>query len=161
MDAGELMLFLQRVAVQHPDRDNIVFLCIGTDRSTGDAFGPLVGTRLTEAGFPHVVGTLAVPCDADRLGDALRSMPADKKVVAIDACLGKPESVGNYLVANGALYPAQAVGVQAPAAGDYSIAGVVNVYGPKPYAALQTTSLHDVLKLANSLAEAIELSWPN
>jgi len=27
---------------------NVIFICIGTDRLIGDAFGPIVGTRLTK-----------------------------------------------------------------------------------------------------------------
>ncbi|GGF95705.1 spore protease YyaC [Paenibacillus abyssi] len=159
-DGAKLTLFLASIAERHPCKDDILFLCIGSDRSTGDAFGPLVGNLLQEQGWPHVTGTLKRPCDAQQLLTTLSSLPEDKVVIAIDACLGKPESVGAYLVARGPLIPAQALGTTMPEAGNYSIAGVVNVYGPKPYTTLQTTSLFTVMQMAKSLAEAIHTAWP-
>ncbi|MCU6339687.1 DUF1256 domain-containing protein, partial [Enterobacter quasiroggenkampii] len=48
--------WLRQVAVKHQGQD-VMFVCIGTDRSTGDALGPLVGTRLAQCGL-QVVGTM-------------------------------------------------------------------------------------------------------
>lgn len=42
---SELAVFFKEVRRKH-EREDITFLCIGTDRSTGDALGPLVGARL-------------------------------------------------------------------------------------------------------------------
>jgi hypothetical protein len=38
----------------------VTFACIGSDRSTGDALGPLVGQRLERLGHPRegIIGTL-------------------------------------------------------------------------------------------------------
>ena len=43
-------LFLQYIPFEH---DNLVFCCIGTDRSTGDALGPLTGSLLSNYQFPY------------------------------------------------------------------------------------------------------------
>ena len=42
----------------------IIFLCIGTDRVTGDCLGPYIGAQLSSHAFPmvHVYGTLFSPC---------------------------------------------------------------------------------------------------
>lgn len=44
----------------------IILVCIGTDRSTGDALGPLVGTKLEQVGITNfqVFGTLDEPVHA-------------------------------------------------------------------------------------------------
>ena len=96
---------------------SIVFLCIGTDRSTGDALGPLTGSRLVEYGFPQVIGTLPEPCDAFNLEARLQSIPEDQVVIAIDACLGQSSSVGYFFASEGPLIPAQSVGGKLPAVG--------------------------------------------
>lgn len=132
----------------------VTFVCIGTDRSTGDALGPLTGTLLKEKGFPHVIGTLAAPCDAVTLEAEVRRIPAEQRIIAIDACLGQPGSVGLFLVAEAPLAPARSMGLQLPPIGHYSVAGVVNIMGPKPYWTLQTTSLHQVMTMAACIADA-------
>ncbi|MHA7967487.1 spore protease YyaC [Paenibacillus sp. CAU 1782] len=163
MDGG-LELFLRKAAMAEPDRQRVCFLCIGSDRSTGDSFGPLVGTLLKANGWPRVIGTLEQPCDANAVEEACRETALFQAqgqgiVIAIDACLGKPLSVGKYLVAEGPLQPGAATRMKLPHVGDYSIAGVVNLNGPKAYAVLQSTSLASVLGMAGSLATFINNAW--
>ena len=159
-DAAGLRQFLAEVAAKHRG-EPVLFLCIGTDRSTGDSLGPWVGTMLQSAGLSRatVIGSLERPCDADRLPDELASLPEGVRVVAIDACLGRPENVGKYVVAAGPLQPAQAVGKSFPPIGSYSVAAIVGANGPKPYWTLQTTSLYRVLGLAQEIADAIAAEW--
>lgn len=139
--------------------EHIVFICIGTDRSTGDALGPLVGTSLEQRGFHNVIGSLAHPCDAVNLEQRLLSVSPDHVVVAIDACLGQPAMVGSFLVSKQPIVPAESVGKALPAVGHYSIAAVVNGNGPKPYWILQMTSLYKVMTMAEQLAGAIEAAF--
>lgn len=158
VDEQGLAKFLQHIAARH-SLDEMTFLCIGTDRSSGDCLGPWVGTLLKEAGFPGVIGTLEHPCDADKLPDVIPALPSGGKVLAIDACLGRPESVGAYLVAETPLLPARSVGKSFPPVGAFSIAGIVNASGPRPYWSLQTTSLYRVMKMARSIADAVISGW--
>ncbi|MFF2483359.1 spore protease YyaC [Paenibacillus sp. NPDC058071] len=151
--------FLANLAERHPERAEIVFLCIGTDRSTGDCFGPMVGSMLKKQGWPNVVGTLEHPCDANRVEQAMRELTPFETVIAIDACLGKPQSAGGYVCSDGPLRPGAATGANLPAAGRYGIAGVVNTMSKKPYFTLQTTSLHRVISMASKLSLAIEEAW--
>ncbi|KKO53130.1 spore protease YyaC [Paenibacillus sp. DMB20] len=153
LSGEQLKIFFADISRLH-SMDQITFVCIGTDRSTGDALGPLTGTGLLEAGFPHVIGTLPDPCDAISLEDKLKGIPEDHLIIAIDACLGQPSSVGSFFAAKGPLNPAQSVGRPLPAVGHYSIAAVVNVLGPKPYWTLQVTSLHLVMTMASRIAQA-------
>lgn len=157
-DAAGLRAFFAAVAAEHGKRP-LPFLCIGTDRSTGDSLGPWVGTMLERGGFPLVIGTIESPCDADRLPDVLSSLAPGAPVVAIDACLGRPENIGRYVVAEGPLQPARSVGKAFPPVGTYSVAAVVGAAGPKPYWTLQTTSLHRVLLMAQEIADAIAAAW--
>ncbi|WP_438495009.1 spore protease YyaC [Paenibacillus sp. IHBB 3054] len=152
-DAAGLITFFQSIA-DHHSAEQVTFLCIGTDRSTGDALGPLTGSRLVEHGFPNVVGTLPSPCDADTLVNRISGIPAGQIIIAIDACLGPPAVLGCYFAANEPLRPAQSVGVSLPAVGHYSLAAIVDINGPRPYRTLQTTPLHRVMVMAGEIAAA-------
>jgi putative sporulation protein YyaC len=158
VDAAGLSQYMNRIS-SHNTLNNMIFLCIGTDRSSGDCLGPWVGTLLQEAGFPGVIGTLEKPCDADELPKVIPTLPDTGKILALDAGLGRPESVGCYLVAASPLIPARSVGNKFPPLGTYSIAGIVNTVGPKPYWTLQNTSLFRVMNMARELAEAIVRAW--
>ncbi|OBZ16242.1 spore protease YyaC [Bacillus sp. FJAT-27264] len=152
-DAEGLTAFFREIAALHAI-EQVTFLCIGTDRSTGDSLGPLTGSRLLDYGFPHVVGTLPNPCDADNLAVRVASIPPGQIIIAVDACLGTLLTRGSYLAAVGPLQPAQSVGLKFPAVGHYSIAAIVDVNGPKPYHTLQTTPLHRVMIMAEQIAGA-------
>ncbi|WP_424767957.1 spore protease YyaC [Paenibacillus sp. sgz302251] len=156
---SELKPFLERIAGEHPDRSRVVFICIGSDRSTGDSFGPLIGSMLKERGWTNVIGTLEQPCDAHAVEHAALTLQEDAVVIAIDACLGKPKSIGAYITAEGPLQPGKAIGRRLPPIGSYSIAGVVNMNGPKAYWMLQTTSLYRVMQMAKEVSEAIDAAW--
>ncbi|MDK2856143.1 MAG: hypothetical protein PWQ86_1356 [Bacillota bacterium] len=138
-------------------------LCIGTDRSTGDALGPLTGSRLVELGCPGllVLGTLAEPVHATNLSKALAKLqayPEAPLVVAVDACLGRLESVGSITLARGALRPGTGVNKSLPAVGDLHITGIVNVGGFMEYMVLQNTRLHLVYRMAQVIASGIVLA---
>jgi len=159
VDGPELGRLLRHLAAQYP-LDMMTFLCVGTDRSSGDCFGPWIGTILEEAQLSYdVIGTLAQPCDAEKLLALLPSLPTDKIILAIDACLGRPESVGSYLVSAGPLTPARSVGKLIPPVGAFSIAGIVNATSLKPYWTLQTTSIYRVMNMAREVSQAILQSW--
>ena len=153
LSEDQLKNFFADISRRH-SVDEITFVCIGTDRSTGDALGPLTGSRLLKAGFPSVIGTLPDPCDAISLEDKLSGIPDQHMIIAVDACLGHPSSVGSFFAAKGPLSPAQSVGQLLPEVGHYSIAAVVNVMGPKPYWTLQVTPLYRVMTMARQIADA-------
>lgn len=143
-----------------------MFLCIGTDRSSGDAFGPLTGTLLAEAGFPHVIGTLEQPCDAhsweEQMAELQRScLAAERIVVALDACLGTPLTTGLFVVRAGPLKAGRSVKLELPPVGSYSIAAIVNENRANPYTVLQTTPLGRVLGMARQVTEAAWQVFPS
>ena len=155
-----LKQFLYNIYKQCPNKDDIAFICIGTDQSTGDSFGPLTGTMLKALGFSHVYGTLQSPCDAYSIEKlTLEIKDLNKVIIAIDACLGLEKSVGKFIYADEPLQPGSATGRRLPAVGDYSIAGVININGPKAYWKIQNTSLLHVLSMVNTLQLAIKDIW--
>ena len=162
VDADGLADFFGTISRVHPDRKALAALCIGTDRSTGDAFGPLLGSLLNEQGWPHVIGTLEAPCDAHRLAAAVAALPAGTIVLAFDACLGKEEDIGKFTVLEGPLRPAAAIGgaagMHAPV-GHYSVAAVVGRKSVKPLWELQSASLHKVMGMTRTAANALLAAW--
>lgn len=144
------------------DGCELVVLCIGTDRSIGDALGPLVGSLLAERAHSavSVLGTLERPVHAGNLMEtvaALHARPAPPLVIAVDACLGRAESVGMVAVGRGALTPGAGVNKQLPAVGDFYVTGVVNVGGFMEYFVLQNTRLHLVMQMARLVADGLAL----
>jgi putative sporulation protein YyaC len=159
VDAIGLGSFFGRLAAAHPGREALAMLCIGTDRSTGDAYGPLLGTALADQGWPCVIGTMEAPCDANRLREATAYIPADVVVIAFDACLGKEDDIGQFSVAEGPLTPAAATGGLHGPVGHYSIAAIVGRRSVKPLWELQSASLRQVMAMADVTARVIQEAW--
>ena len=145
------------------DRE-LVWVCIGTDRSTGDSLGPFVGTMLTEAGVPNVYGTIDHPVHALNLAETLERIEEahpDACIVGIDACLGKVKPVGSMELRDGALEPGIGLDKVLPSVGDYNIIGVVNnvggftVGGFMEYLVSQNTRLSLVIQMAKSITDFI------
>lgn len=143
----------------------ITVVCIGTDRSTGDALGPLVGHRLAGrvGDDVQVLGTLDEPVHAANLHDVLQTMArapdaGERIVVAVDACLGKSESVGYISVKPGPLHPGTGVHKNLPPVGHFHIMGIVNVGGFMEYFVLQNTRLSLVMRMAHVIADGLQLA---
>jgi putative sporulation protein YyaC len=153
--AMELIRFLPQ-ARNRP----IVFVCIGTDRSTGDSLGPLVGSLLEEKDVSsfHVYGTLDEPIHAVNLDERLKEIALkhhDPYIIGIDACLGRMKNVGVIQVGNGPVKPGAGVNKELPAVGDIHITGIVNVSGFMEFFVLQNTRLNLVMKMAKTIANGI------
>ncbi|HXL04524.1 MAG TPA: spore protease YyaC [Bacillota bacterium] len=138
----------------------VLFFCIGTDRSTGDALGPLIGTRLVALGLDtsYVWGTLDFPVHAANLHAAIDeaySSFQNPYVIAVDACLGRLENVGMVTVSRGPLRPGTGVSKTLPPIGDIHVTGIVNVGGYMEYLVLQNTRLSVVMKMADIISKAL------
>lgn len=144
----------------------ITVMCIGTDRSTGDCLGPLVGWKLSQlaANTFSVYGTLDNPVHATNLSSKLKIINESEEypfVIAIDACLGKVTSVGHITIEPGSLKPGAAVNKDLPSVGDLSISGIVNVGGFMEYYVLQNTRLSIVMRMANHIAYGVYYAIKN
>ncbi|HMM20255.1 MAG TPA: spore protease YyaC [Selenomonadales bacterium] len=139
----------------------LVALCIGSDRYTGDSLGPLVGSYLEENTGITVYGSLDHPVHAGNLVEIIRLIHtrySQPLIVAVDACLGKSHEVGNIEAWEGGIEAGIAVGNRLPCVGHISLIGVVNAGGQLGYLDLQSTPLSIVMKLSKvigaSLSEA-------
>jgi len=134
----------------------IILLCIGTDRSTGDCLGPLVGSKMAALGenFFKVYGTLDNPVHASNLGEKLKEIQDNHHnpfIIAIDACLGNLSNVGCITIGDGSLLPGAGVNKKLPPVGHIHITGIVNVGGFMEYLVLQNTRLSTVMRIADTM----------
>lgn len=140
----------------------IVLVSIGTDRSTGDSLGPLVGSFLKEKqrSMPefHVYGTLDDPVHAINIAQCMENIMnqhTNPIIIAVDACLGQAQNVGNLNLGVGSVKPGAGVKKELPSVGHIYLTGTVNVGGYLEYLVLQNTRLNLVMKLARSISDTI------
>lgn len=142
------------------DDRHIVLICIGSDRSTGDSLGPIVGEKLKflqRANF-SLYGTLENPVHAKNLCETLTSIKNTHKhpyIIAVDASLGTIDDIGNIIIKNTPLMPGSALDKKLPPVGDLSIKGIVNVSGALDFMVLQNTRLYTVMLLADIISNGI------
>lgn len=138
-----------------------LLLAVGTDRSTGDSLGPLVGSRITELapGLLPVFGTLDEPVHAVNLTETIteieKAFPCRPLIIAVDACLGQLQNVGSISLGKGSLQPGTGVHKELPSVGEIFISGVVNLGGFLEYLVLQNTRLGLVMKMADCIARGL------
>ena len=138
----------------------VIVVCIGTDRSTGDSLGPLVGSLLSDFSLRHlkIYGSLDNPIHAKNLEENLAMIQQNHPkatIIAIDACLGKQNSIGTIITGIGPLKPGAAVQKQLPEVGDIHISAIVNISGYMEYFILQNTRLSLVMQMAKQISQSI------
>jgi putative sporulation protein YyaC len=158
--AGDLAKAIQHLLPAGISSRPIVIICIGTDRSTGDSLGPLVGTLLEEKRLSsfYVYGTLENPVHAVNLAeklDEIKKLHFNPFIIGIDACLGRLKSVGVIQSGDGPVKPGAGVNKDLPEVGHIHITGIVNVSGFMEFFVLQNTRLHLVLNMARTIANGI------
>lgn len=157
----EITYLLKKCILHHPGKwSELVFLCIGSDRMTGDCLGPYVGNQLSRLSMKgiFVYGTLSQPVHAlnlSRTASAIRNRHPKGLVIAIDASLGQKKHLGYVTIGNGALYPGAGVRKELPPVGDIHITGIVNISGVLEQLTLQTTRLSTVISLADTITKGI------
>ena len=126
--AEEIAFLLNKCILQYPGRwSELVFLCIGSDRVTGDCLGPYIGHQLlehlnTDTHGVYVYGTLKSPVHALNLSRISRQIKIQKEL---------------------------------PPVGDIHITGIVNIAGVLEQLTLQTTRLSTVISLADTITQGI------
>lgn len=139
---------------------SIVFVCIGTDRSTGDSLGPLVGYKISSLKFGNVYvhGNLDNPIHAKNVEETMKLIYekyAKPYVIAIDACLGRMDHVGYVTIGEGSIKPGAGVNKNLAPIGDMYITGIVNFGGFMDFLVLQNTRLSIVMKMADLISAGI------
>ncbi len=143
-----------------------IFLCVGSDKITGDAFGPLVGRNLEKA-FKNfynnikVIGTLEAPVSGTNLESVTKKIYDTYEnpcVIAIDAALSNKEDIGKIIVTSSKMKFKKATSKSMIEIGDISIKGIVaRDYKVARYnfKELSNTSLNIVMNLANITSDGI------
>ncbi|MBM7624319.1 spore protease YyaC [Sporohalobacter salinus] len=142
------------------NHDNIIIICVGTDRSTGDALGPLTGSRLKKfiSSEIPVFGTLEEPVHATNLQENkkhINNKYLNPFILAIDAGLGSNDSIGSIKVKPGPLKPGSGVNKSLPLIGNMHITGLVNISGYMEHFVLQSTRLNLVMKMAKIISRGV------
>lgn len=145
------------------DAPEIIIICIGSDRSTGDSLGPIVGSLLTKRKQSRYIiyGTLENPIHALNLIDQLDKIKLRHEnsfIIAVDACLGRSQSVGNINASIGALKPGLAMKKDLPEVGHLNLTGIVNVISSFGFLTLHNTRLHLVIQQAEIISRALAYS---
>lgn len=155
---------LTRYFIDNLPRDKkIVVLCVGSDRSTGDSLGPLVGSFISGDSIilksnVEIWGTLENPLQAKNINKIIRKLEKEKDdicTLVVDASLDSYENVGNIRVSKGPVQPKSWVRKNILQVGDFYINMVVNISGFKELQVLQSTKLSIVLKGADVIADSI------
>lgn len=152
---------LKALIHSHPKAGSpIVLLCIGTDRSTGDSLGPLIGYKLSRRRLRDltIYGTLENPVHAVNLKETLEQIKKehpDSLLIAIDASLGSASHIGYVTIGTGSLKPGLGVKKELPETGDIFITGIVNFSGLLDNLLLQSTRLSTVMNLADCISMGI------
>ena len=138
----------------------IIILCIGSDRSTGDSLGPLIGHQFRDYISPgmYLIGDLNQPVHAANLNYCLKTISKtfdNPYIIAIDASLGKEDHVGYMTLATGPLKPGLGVKKKLPEVGDIHITGIVNSSRDMAFSTLQTTRLSIIFQIADAIVLAL------
>jgi putative sporulation protein YyaC len=156
---------IEQILLNQMDRP-LVLVCIGTDRSTGDSLGPLIGTQLKSLDLPslHIFGSLDEPVHAVNLNETYAKITSSFEnpyIIAVDACLGRYTNVGMITVGEGPVLPGAGVNKDLPPIGEAHITGIVNVSGYMEYFVLQNTRLHVVMSMAQVISRSIHMAMEN
>lgn len=139
--------------------NNTLIICIGTDKCIGDCLGPLVGTLLKKNNFPYpVIGTLDDPAHAINLDSIIKNIHIQYPnhfVIAIDACIGYDDCIGDIQVKAGPVHPGKGVGKVLPRIGDISIVGVVDTVNNPDVFSIRNIRLNFIMKMADTISNAL------
>lgn len=138
--------------------NKIIIICIGTDRCTGDCYGPLVGKMLKERINNcniEVIGDLENPIHAINLNNTVKKIELDNNlIIAIDACLGDEEDIGKISISNRPINPGKGFGKQLKSLGDVSIKTIVAEHDT-PFIDFQNIRLNFIFNLATITSNVI------
>jgi putative sporulation protein YyaC len=143
-------------------QEKTLIVCIGTDKCIGDCLGPLVGMFLSKSDFPYpVIGTLDSPAHAINLDSVIKKIKQDYSdyfVIAIDACIGYEDCIGDIQVKMGPVHPGKGVGKSLPQVGNISIVGVVDTIDNSDLFSIRNIRLNFIMNMSEVIAKALTMA---
>lgn len=145
----------------------LVFLCIGTDRMTGDCFGPLVGTKLQKSLEQYNIFNINIYGSLDKnisytniqeIVKKIKKLHPNAYIIVIDAALSQKENIGKIFVKEEKISLGKGLNKNRIEVGDTSIRAVVGKNYKIPnynFTVLQNISLNVVLRLADIVSDGI------
>ena len=144
--------------------ENIIILCIGTNKCPGDSLGPIIGTKLNEIKLPKNVscfGTIKKNLNAVTLPSFIEHNDlemVENLVIAIDCTFTRLASIGSIIVNEGELLPGKGVGKVLPSIGDFHICGVCSNATYSKVAAtidLLTMDKRTIVQMSDMIVESL------
>lgn len=154
-------IFIELVKKQPTYKEELIFLCIGTDKVVGDSLGPLVGYKLKtlpSIDRVFVYGSLENTINAHNINSSIKTIYNNHKnplIIAIDASLGHKDNINFINIGSGGLLARESFGANITLVGDIFIKGIVNKKGLFKYKNLSKTSLSLVINMADIIASAL------
>lgn len=143
----------------------LIFLCIGTDRIIGDAFGPLVGYKLNylfkNEDNVEIIGNLENKIclhNIEKIVQDIKNTYEIPFVISIDAAFSNKMNIGEIVVSKNSINVGSGLNRKNIYVGDMSIKGVVskNLNNPKyNFKSLQNAPLNLIMNMADSVAQGI------
>lgn len=141
----------------------LLIICIGTDRMTGDCFGPLVGTNLNKEiknARIEVIGNIKSTIGFQNVENYKEKLlQKDICVIAVDAALSSKENIGKICVCDKPIILGSGL-INKPkkCIGDISIRAIVaqnRKHAKRNFEELSATPLSLVMELSDVVAEGI------
>ncbi len=138
-------------------KKEVIFLCIGTDKIIGDAFGPIVGHFLKQNQY-IVYGDLKNTVNGTNLKQYVEKIKKKYKepyIVVIDSALGQEEMINKIVVGKGGIIPGSALNKKNKKVGDLYINAVVGLNSNQNFEELRNVKLYNIINLSNTVVKAI------
>ena len=141
----------------------IVFLCVGTSKITGDSLAPKIGDKLQSSNLPcYVYGTTnnnVTRKNLDNYLDFISKVHQNYILITIDAGLSKTIPVGTVKVSKGGITPGGALFPKSKKIGDIGILGVVNHYDNDIIEALSVVNEAFIIDFSDYVVDLIKKSY--
>lgn len=138
-------------------KEEVVIVCVGSDKYIYDALGPLVGTEIKKESKVSLYGTLESPVHALNLCNIMDNIYTTHEnafVIGIDASLThEVENIGHVKFRDFGVSPGKGVGKELPVVGDVSIIGITKKVSDFPI--MYDTSLFFVMKLVKVISDIV------
>lgn len=145
---------------------SLVFLCIGTDRITGDSFGPIVGYHLKklfkDTKNVAIFGDLENIVCSINIDSTINKICKDYSnpfIISIDSALSKnADNVGKLFVDKGGIVIGSSISREKFIIGDMHIKGVIakDLFNSKKnFYLIQNTRLNMIIKMADIVSNGI------